>query len=180
MSYSPGNFFPRKYLDQSVWLSSTTRRIRCFPDMILLLICPTVPATLLVASRTDEVNVCARVRKEVTLVGDVGAETFDDLLGVTNGFVPASESLVPWPGVVDAGLEIDGRFCLGVPSSFSSSLSPSRSPDENRLLRYEDVWLNLWLKFVNAILRPSSYNSLLSNNCKFHDRSSGDEREFLN
>lgn len=65
--------------------------------MILLLICPATPVTLLatdeVASRTEDVSVCARVRNEVTFVGDVGAEMFDGLLGgVTNGFVPTSPS----------------------------------------------------------------------------------------
>ena len=46
--------------------------------MILLLICPATPATLLVtdevASRTEVVKVCARVRNEVTFVGEVGAD----------------------------------------------------------------------------------------------------------
>ena len=117
--------------------------MRCLPDMILL-ICPVTPATLLVteevASRTDEVKVCALVRKEVTFVGDVGAETFDDLevLDDTNGFVPPPSAPSPCPGVVDAGLAPAGRLGLGTPSS-RSSFSPSRSPDENRRLRNDDV-----------------------------------------
>lgn len=89
--------------------------------MILLLICPATPVTLLatddVASRTEDVNVWARVKNEFTFVGDVGAETFDVLVGVTNGFVPTSPSC---PGVVDAGLVVPGRLGLRVaPSSCS-------------------------------------------------------------
>lgn len=118
--------------------------MRCLPDMILLS-CPVTPATLLVteevASRTDEVKVCALVRKDVTFVGDVGAETFDDLevLDDTKGFVPPAPSpSSPCPGVVDAGLAPGGRLGLGAPST-RSSFSPSRSPDENRRLRNDDV-----------------------------------------